>query len=298
MPLVIDGLAADAICDRELAARFREANVAPGDDDALLAMAPLLAGLYRNREFLRRKLHDQLDLCLNGSPQITATSQTFNLGELGSGHYLRMVFWPSPSDEFYARCDNSVFYYGRPHDHNFSFLTVGYDGPGYESDYFEVCQDTAHWYPGCEVELKPVGRKRLAKGQLMFYRRHVDVHSQLPPSENSITVNIMSPGTRGPKGSQFIFDQSAARVEQIMQSRFNPVTFDMAMCLEDDSVHEQIEHIARHHSDDYVRYYAFKSLAARSAESNWGPNFVERADGSGSGMLRSWAKAYTQKVFQ
>lgn len=296
MPVIIDGLDEPAICERELGERFRAANVTPGDDEALLAAAPLLAGLYRDRDFLRRMLHDQLELCRRGSARITATSQTVNLGDLGGGHYLRMVFWPSPEDEFYARCDNSVFYYGRPHDHNFSFLTVGYDGPGYESDYFEIAGDTSEWHPGTPVALKPVGRKRLGTGRLMFYRRHVDVHSQLPPAANSITINIMSAGTRGPRGSQFIFDSSASRVDQVMQNRFNPITFDMALCLDDDGVHEQIEHVARNHHDDYVRYYAFKSLASRGAGGHWGPDFVERAEKSGSAMIRGWAKSYAAKV--
>lgn len=298
MPLIIDTFDAAPICDRELAERFREARIEPGDDEALLAAAPLLAGLYRNRDFLKRRLHEQLELCLNANPQITATSQTLNLGDLGDGHYLRMVFWPCPDDEFYARCDNSVFYYGKLHDHNFSFLTVGYDGPGYESDYYEIHQDTSCWHPGATVDLKPVGRKRLAEGQLMFYRRHVDVHSQLPPSANSITINIMSPSSRGPKGSQFIFNESADRVDQVMQSRFNPIILDMALCIQDDAVHERIEDIATRHPDDYVRYYAFKVLAARSGDGHWGERFVERAERSGSMMLRGWAGDYARKMFR
>lgn len=297
MPLIIDDLVAEAICDRELSARFHEAKIAPGDDEALVAMAPLLAGLYRDRDFLRRRLHEQLELCLEGSPRITATSQTLNLGGLGGGHYLRMVFWPSPRDEFYARCDNSVFYYGKPHDHNFSFLTVGYDGPGYESDYHEIGQPTTDWYPGTEVELRSTGRKQLTPGRLMFYRRHVDVHSQLPPSANSITVNIMSPSSRGAKGSQYIFSAAADRVEQVMQTRFNPVIFEMAQCIADDGVHEQIEHIALHHDDDYVRYYAFRSLAMRD-DGQWGARFVDRSERSGSAMLSGWARDYVRRVSQ
>ena len=31
----------------------------------------------------------------------------------------------------------SPFFYHVPHDHNFSFLTVGYLGPGYWSEYYE-----------------------------------------------------------------------------------------------------------------------------------------------------------------
>jgi hypothetical protein len=29
----------------------------------------------------------------------------------------------------------AAFVYGLPHDHNFDFLTLGYFGPGYWSDY-------------------------------------------------------------------------------------------------------------------------------------------------------------------
>jgi len=296
MPLTIEPGECEPICDRELEERFRAAEVPPGDDDALLAAAPLLAALSRDRDFLRLRLREQLDRCLEGNPRATATSQTLNLRDLGGGHYLRMVFWPCETDEFYARCDNSVFYYGKPHDHNFSFLTVGYDGPGYESDYYEVHADTSDWHPGTPVQLTPTGRKRLDQGKLMFYKRHLDVHSQLPPAANSISVNIMSPSSRGASNSQYIFSAAGDRVEQVMQNRFNPIAFQMALCLADGEVHEQMEHIALRHDDDYIRYYAMRSLAARQG-GHWGESFVERAAASGSIMVRGWAEGYARRVF-
>ncbi len=52
-------------------------------------------------------------------------------------YFIRANFWPSPRDSVFKLSGTSPFFYGLPHDHNFSFLTVGYLGPGYWSEYYE-----------------------------------------------------------------------------------------------------------------------------------------------------------------
>ena len=79
----------------------------------------------------------------------------------------------------------SPFFYHVPHDHNFSFLTVGYLGPGYWSEYYEYDYGEVVGMPGEKVDLqvhrevaarsrqgdalpRPQGRPQPAAG-----RRHV-----------------------------------------------------------------------------------------------------------------------------
>lgn len=289
MALILKPAVAPQSCLTEFVENFRAAHVPAGDDEALIGQAGLLAGLYDNRDFLVRELMSRLEAMWDKDYRATATSQTVNLGDLGNGHYLRMVFWPSRADEFFERCDNSVFYYGRPHDHNFSFLTLGYDGPGYESDYFQINEPTDKWYPGRQVTLTPTGRDRLKPGQVMCYRRHIDVHSQLPPSENSISVNIMGVATRGSGANQFIFDENCGSVQQVMQNRFNPIIFDMAAAFDSGQTEEFASTIAAQTDDEYVKFYAERFLLKQSLKRSEDISLASKNNGS-------WKSSYLTKT--
>ena len=60
---------------------------------------------------------------------------------------------------------------GSPHDHNFEFLTIGYHGPGYRSDHYEVDPQTIVGVVGEKVVLTPKGSSTLAPGQVMHLSR-------------------------------------------------------------------------------------------------------------------------------
>ena len=290
MPLVISESPVTQISLDEFFDTFRAANVKAGDDASLLSHASLLARLYPNRKFLADVLISRLEAMWGEDYRATATSQTVNLGDLGNGHYLRMVFWPSRTDEFFERCDSSVFYYGRPHDHNFSFLTLGYDGPGYDSDYYVIDEDTSNWHPGSPAALESTGRKRLNPGEIMFYQRHVDVHSQLPPDENSISINIMGVATRGTGGHQFIFDEDCKSVQHIMQNQFNPIIFDMAAALDSEQTERLATEIAIAVDNDYVRFYAERFLLKRKIQRDGIPT------SRGSKPNNTWINSYLRKA--
>lgn len=269
---------------------FRDARVTLGDDEALLSQANLLAGLHGNRTFLKEALFEKLEAMWGTEYRAMATSQTINLGNLGGGHYLRMVFWPCVDDEFYERCDNSLFYYGRPHDHNFSFLTLGYDGPGYASDYFDILEDTKEWQPGKSVRLIQTDRKQLINGRVMFYRRHFHVHSQLPPEQNSISINIMGLPTPGKRGTQFIFDQECKTVQQVMQNRFNPVIFDMAAAVDSARALEITRDVLRTTNDDYVMFYAQRFILKQEKQSQINLSTRQSTEKS------EWLQRYANKI--
>src|SRR3546814_33924 len=72
------------------------------------------------------------------------------------------------------------FFYGKAHDHNFSFLTVGYMGPGYWSEYYEYDYANVAGYVGEKVNLRYIEKSKLDEGKVMLYRIHRDVHLQLP----------------------------------------------------------------------------------------------------------------------
>lgn len=296
MPLLIDQPPMPPLERAEFCERFRELKIKPGDDAALEAAAPLLSGLFANRQLAKEVAREALDNCLAGAISTVASPQTIKVADLGDGHYLRMVYWPSKDDEFFSKADNSIFYYGKPHDHNFSFLTVGYDGPGYSSDYYEIPAGLHEWYPGCDVTLDHIGEKTLHFGSGMLYRRHVDVHSQKPPAESSISINIMSPATIGPGSSQFIFNADCTKVEQLMQSRFNPVIFALAASQQDHFIDDRLQGIAMTHPDPLVQYYALKNLVLFSDDESVRESFIAKGCEHPSAFVQNWMRSYIDTI--
>src|SRR3546814_20111803 len=101
-------------------------------------------------------------------------------------YVFRSKFWPGPRDSCFKSSGSSPFFYHVPHDHNFSFLTVGYLGPGYWSEYYEYEYDKVVGYPGEAVDLRFVERSRLEEGKVILYRAHRDLPTQLPADEMSV----------------------------------------------------------------------------------------------------------------
>ena len=98
------------------------------------------------------------------------------------------------------------FFYDLPHDHNFSFLTVGYLGPGYWSDYYEHDGDAHAGLDGEPVELRFVERSRLSEGRVLLYRAHRDIHVQRPPDSFSVSLNILAADPGQHWRTQYRFD--------------------------------------------------------------------------------------------
>ena len=100
--------------------RLKYTLVGPGRDDFLgdLLVEELAA---RHREFERPD---------NYGPQCIVLSAP------GAGFFLRANMWPAAEDNMLKASGGTSFSFGLPHDHNFSFLTLGYFGPGYWSDYY------------------------------------------------------------------------------------------------------------------------------------------------------------------
>ena len=108
------------------------------------------------------------------------------------------------------------FFYGVPHDHNFSFLTVGYLGPGYWSDYYEYDYGAVVGFPGEDVALRFVEKSRLEQGKVMLYRAHRDIHLQLPADAMSVSLNILETSHNSVFRDQYRFDVERSKIAGIM----------------------------------------------------------------------------------
>jgi len=158
----------------------------PTDPDSVGETARWLARLGNNREFLG-------DILLAALKERHAAATTQGYGPQAiqltaprNGVFLRAAVWPAAGDALVRASGGAAFVYGLPHDHNFSFLTHGYFGPGYWSDYYEYEYEAVAGWTGERAHLIPAGQHRLENGSVMLYRAHRDVHAQLPADSLSV----------------------------------------------------------------------------------------------------------------
>lgn len=165
-----------------------EVNLA--DAESLRGSGSMLRRLSLNTSLLNSIL---LDAALNKSVLIQSDNlyadQTLILHR-DERFFIRANIW-SPRLRSSLDSERSGFSYEVPHDHNFDFLTVGYYGPGYTTRIFrydyEKCSDVV----GDKVDLEFLEETTLPPQKVMFYRKSEDVHTQLPPDELSISINLM-----------------------------------------------------------------------------------------------------------
>lgn len=263
MPLTIDpGPAPEPLAFAEVIARLEERGVDLSDPDALPHYAALLSALSANRDFLADRVMAELKASYGRQLDDNRYSaQVFLLHRSGRRFFLRANLWPSEQDHSFAASGPAAFSYDVPHDHNFSFLTVGHFGPGYISDYYDYEAEGVDGRLGEDMRLNFVERSALTPGKVMLYRAHRDIHCQLPPDSLSISLNIMEEGEHVPWRDQYIVDLehgSIAKRPTLSQSEM------LMRC----AVHfggngtDLAEQFARAHPVPRVRANAIAALAA------------------------------------
>ncbi|MBH5322068.1 transposase [Aurantiacibacter sediminis] len=234
----------------------------PWEENSLLGAARWLRRLNNNREFLADLMVEEL----KHGPESSKVPgdygpQTIMLSALGSEFYLRANLWPSRDEHMFRASGQSAFSYGLPHDHNFDFLTVGYFGPGYASDYYEYDYEAVAGVVGEKAKLRFVERSTLSPGKLMHYRAHRDVHSQLPPESLSVSLNIMHAG--GAQGwlDQYRFDVENDVIAGVVSSGGSEIFLRMAVGLGGDEARDLAHHFAGSHPSDRIRLVALEAQA-------------------------------------
>lgn len=207
MPRVIVAGDGDAIGPDDLAAALDIADFDARDEDSLAELGPLLARLGRNQRFLGDLVIRELERrCSGQATDNRYGAQVFMLKPPNGRYLLRANFWPARGDAVVRASGTAPFFYDLPHDHNFPFLTYGYEGPGYWSDYYDYDVAAVTGLPGEHAGLRFVERSRLEAGKLMLYRARRDVHVQLPPDSLSVSLNILFYDAAQPWLEQYQFD--------------------------------------------------------------------------------------------
>ena len=266
MPRLIDPPAGPALDLAEVTARLDESGVDLSDETSVARCAALLAGLGRNRDFLADRVIAALKASYADQLEINRYSaQVFLLHRGARGIYLRANLWPAATDAVTAASGPAAFSYGVPHDHNFSFLTAGYFGPGYVSDYYDYDPEAVDGRLGEPLNLSFAGRSQLGEGKMMLYRAHRDIHSQLPPESLSVSLNIMDEGDHVPWRDQYIVDLEAGTIARRPTLTSGELLLRCAVHLTANG-RDIADHFARAHPVPRVRANALAALAAVAAD--------------------------------
>jgi len=274
----------------EVTAQLDQHGVDLTDEASIARCATLLAGLQRNRAFLAHRVIAALKASYADQLEINRYSaQVFLLHRSPRGFYLRANLWPAAGDAVTTASGPAAFSYGVAHDHNFSFLTVGYFGPGYVSDYYEVDPEAVDGRRGEPLTLKFVERSKLSEGKMMLYRAHRDIHRQLPPESLSVSLNIMDEGDHVPWRDQYIVDlgrqaQGRGTIAKRPTLTSSEMLLRCAVHLSDDA-HDIAAHFAKAHPVPRVRANAIAALAA-AAEGAGRAAVLERGMGDADARVR------------
>ena len=256
----------------------------PRDEAGFAQWAPALRRLANNRRFLGDQVIEELKQhCSGQTARNQYSAQVVMLH--GSRRFLvRANFWPAETDSVYANSGPEPFFYGAPHDHNFSFLTVGYLGPGYWSDYFEYDYDRVIGCPGEEVDLRFVERACLSPGKVLLYRKHLDVHSQLPPESLSVSLNILALSPAVEFQEQYSFDLASSRIAGILNPSALETLVRLAATFGGENGQDLVEDFAARHPSDRIRFAAWRAKAAGEPDVDGRIAVYEEARGRLTGL--------------
>ena len=265
----------------------------PQDEESLLHAVGWLRRLGNDDRFLGDILIAELaqrhreDLGENAySPQVIM------LAPPNGNYFIRANIWPSADEHMVRASGGDSFVLGLPHDHNFDFLTLGYFGPGYWSDYYEYdYAEVTGWRGEAVPSLRHIGRSRLEPGKLMLYRAHVDVHAQYAADALSVSLNVMH--TTGAQGwlDQYRFDLERREVGAIVSPGPSEAFLKLAVALGSDEALDLASRFAHRHPSDRLRLAAWDALAAREGDAAARDALWREAEGAGSRLVAMEARA-------
>lgn len=252
------------------------------DESSLHDAALALRRLGNNRSFLGDLLLAQLKGRHRDTGESSAYgAQSIILSKPRGGCFLRANIWPSERDACFQSSGASTFVYGMPHDHNFSFLTVGYLGPGYASDYYEYNYESVAGVAGEIAGLRFVERSSLSEGKLMLYRANRDIHSQLPAETLSVSLNIMRIDPAEGWLNQYGFDLKSGAITGVLNPTATETFLRCAVGLGSADALDLAGHSGRRHPSDRMRLASYEaralSLGDSEADELW--REAERAGG-------------------
>jgi hypothetical protein len=290
MPRLIDPAAAvEPLGLGDVVAALDAMRFDADDAGAWSEAAPLLARLSGDRDFLGRLAVSALTGRVERVADLRYGPQVIMLHRSDHGWFLRANMWPAADDPLVRANGRRAFFYDVPHDHNFSFLTIGHHGPGYQSDYWEYEPDGVAGLPGEAVALRFAGRQRLDPGRMMLYRARRDVHDQKPPEAFSVSLNLVGATGRDAWCPQFRFDPERGRIAEVLNHSATEGLVALAAHIGGGDGRDLVEHVARTHPVDRVRFGAIRALAGAAGSEAERIAILEAAAADGDRVVASLA---------
>lgn len=273
---------------------FVSAEIDVEDFDSVVEGAWALRALANDRDFVLENYHKELKTYWAGQSDNENLPQSVLLA-VSRDFYVRTNIWlPLDDHDPNSGFERSLYSYDMAHDHNFHFVTVGYFGPGYETDLYRYDRSKVEGFEGEFVELENCGREQLTPGRTMVYQAGRDIHTQHAPSEVSVSLNLMCRPRDIAITPQYIFDPKAHQLVKGAGDLVSTRLFLLDLCrhLHDDETVTILADFARSHRCDRTRAHALNILReirpaeidnfARSASSTV-VRLSERALARGSG---------------
>jgi hypothetical protein len=293
MPLIIHSDAEETIGLDELVERLVERKLDTTDTESMLEAGDLLKKLGNNRTFLGDIALEELkgrtgldNFDKSYGPQVMMLVPP---DDGDRGFFIRANFWPSERDHVTRASGTRPFAYHQPHDHSFNFLTVGYFGPGYSSNYYEYDYAATAGYPGEPVDLRFIEKAELTLGKVMLYRAFVDVHDQLPPTSMSISLNIMESSPRGLLFDQYGFDTSSRTVREIINPLPSTVLMPLLASVGDEDGLDYLSEVAKGPGKDRIRFAALRAVAGSRPTLAGAREILERGLSDRSRLVSGWS---------
>lgn len=292
MPIRMEDPSQDRISLMDLVDYLHDSGFDPRDQESMASVSPMLKKLGNNEAFLSEMICNELKDSKRLQIDNDYTPQVLMLHApqaSGQSYFIRACFWPGRDDEILGASGDRTFFYGVPHDHNFNFLTIGYQGPGYESDYFEYDYASVCGTTGERVDLKFMERSRLHKGSMMLYRAFQDVHRQLAPERFSVSLNIMEHSLRSVTMDQYEFGPTGT-ISQIINRSSAAAVFMIAASDNNGDSQQLLHDIFRGHAIDRVRMAALEALIASSPTREAAKRLTSMVQARHSAFMRSRAR--------
>ncbi|TNI11189.1 hypothetical protein [Aeromonas veronii] len=226
---IINNTATSAISIQELAS-FLDENVDFSDSDSIRESASQFGRLFLNKNLIK----DYIICYLNKELISFGVANSYTPPSIvlynSDKYIIRANLWRAVDQ--YEESDINL--YGLAHDHNFDFLTLNFYGPGYTSNMYTYDYGNVIGRINEKVELKENGILSLKEGEMFLYRKNIDIHSQLPPRSDSITINLMAKLPLCNETRQYIFDIERSVISKVYGGFYaRRFIFDMAALLGD-----------------------------------------------------------------
>ena len=275
-----------------------ERGFQPGNEESLHHAAVQLRRLGNDRSFLGDMLIDELKRNQReDTGENSYGPQVIMLRPSGKGNFfIRANIWPSVDEHAMRASGGGSFVYSLPHDHNFNFLTLGYFGPGYWSNYYEYDYERVAGYQGEPVGLRFIERSRLEQGKIQLYRAHIDVHDQAPGDALSVSLNIMHTSGAQAWLDQYSFDLENSCIGRILSNGSSEAFLRIAVGMGCDEARDLAARFGARHPSDRMRLAAWGALASAETDMAARDAVWRKAEGAGSRLVTAEARIRREQL--